>query len=429
MHCLTHNFYHRIVKTTFPLLPSRPAPQCERMFIRHVRHEAHLNQPDQIDPADEGFWSEIRSQYSPSKDFINLENGYFSIPAQPVADAFNRYTKLVHQDGTFFMRTRLPQMMDSAVKALATFSGTSEHELVITRNATEAMNILIQGYPFSAGDEVLASSHDYDSVLETLEMMHRRQRLTLVRVQLPPHACDDEEIVEHYRQMITPHTRVIVLTHMLHRTGRILPVAKIAHMARRHGVDVFVDAAHSFAHIEYRIPDLGCDFLAANLHKWLGAPLGVGLLYVRRERIQDIAPLFGDVTYADHDIRKLGHFGTTPPASILAIEDAIAFHHRIGGRNKEARLRYLKDYWTERAGELYGIELLTPREATRSCAIAAFRIKGMDAQELVDQLFKQHRIFSVAPIVDGKSAVRITPHLYNTIEDLDCLIAALQYYT
>lgn len=387
-----------------------------------------MNQPDHIDPADEGFWSEIRAQYTASKDFINLENGYFGIPARPVAEAFDRNNALVHQEGTLFMRTKLPQHMANAVKSLAAFAGTAEQELVITRNATEAMNILIQGYPFHADDEILAGPHDYDSVLETLEMMHKRRRLTLARVCLPPQPRDDEEIVACYRKAITPRTRAIVLTHMLHRTGRILPVATIARMARAHGVDVFVDAAHSFAQIDYRIPDLECDFLAANLHKWLGAPLGVGLLYVRRERVPDIAPLFGDTTYPDHDIRKLAHFGTTPPASILAIEEAIAFHNRIGGRNKEARLRYLKDYWTGRAAALKGIELLTPQEAAHSCAIAAFRIRGMDAQQLAGQLFERHRIFTVAPMVDGTSAVRITPHLYNTVEDLDCLIAALKCY-
>lgn len=387
-----------------------------------------MTQAANIDPTDEAYWADIRAQYAVSRDFINLENGYFSIPAQPVAEAFDRYNRLVQQEGTHFMRTRYPQRADDAVRALAAFCGTSERELVITRNATEAMNILIQGYPFHADDEVVTGSQEYDSVTEALEMMQRRGRLRLVRVQLPLHPQNDDEIVTLYQRVITPRTRVIVLTHMLHRTGQILPVAKIAQMARAHGVDVFVDAAHSFAQVDYRIADLHTDFMAANLHKWLGAPLGVGLLYVRKKRIADIAPLFGDTTYPDDDIRKLAHFGTTPPAPVLAIEEAIAFHNAIGSKNKEARLRYLKDYWMERAAALPRLELLTPREPERSCAIGAFRIKGADAKDVTNDLFGRDKIFTVAPVIDGQSAVRITPHLYNTTADLDRLVMALQRY-
>lgn len=387
-----------------------------------------MTQPAHIAPTDEAYWATIRAQYAVSRDFINLENGYFSIPAQPVANAFGRYNRQIQQEGSYFMRTSYPQRADDVVRALATFCGTSEQELIITRNATEAMNILIQGYPFCADDEVITGSQEYDSVTETLEMMQRRSRLRLTRVQLPLHPQDDDEIVTLYQRAITSRTRVIVLTHMLHRTGQILPVAKIAQMARAHGVDVFIDAAHSFAQVDYRIADLHSDFLAANLHKWLGAPLGVGLLYVRKERVADLAPLFGDTTYPDDDIRKLAHFGTTPPAPVLAIEDSIAFHNAIGGRNKEARLRYLKNYWMERVAALPRIELLTPQEPERSCAIGAFRIKGADAKKVSDDLFERDKIFTVAPMIDGQSAVRVTPHLYNTTDDLDCLAAALQRY-
>ncbi len=387
-----------------------------------------MTQATLINPTDEAYWATIRAQYAVSRDFINLENGYFSIPAQPVADALDRYNRLVHREGAYFMRTQLPQRVDDAVRALAAFCNTSTQELIITRNATEAMNILIQGYPFHADDEVVASNQDYDSVTELLEMMQRHGRLRLTRIQLPHHPQDDNEIVALYQKAITPRTRVITLTHMLHRTGQLLPVAKIAQMARAHGVDVFVDAAHSFAQVDYRIPDLHTDFMAANLHKWLGAPLGVGLLYVRKERVADITPLFGDTSFPDDDIRKLAHFGTITPAPVLAIEEAIAFHNAIGGRNKEARLRYLKDYWMERATALSRVEPLTPREAGRSCAIGTFRIEGMDAKKVVNDLFEQDKIFTVAPVIDGQSAIRVTPHLYNTTEDLDHLLAALQRY-
>lgn len=381
--------------------------------------------PPQIVPSDEAFWSDIRAQYDASSDFINLENGFFGMPSRPVIEAFEAHNRLVNREASFFMRTRYPQHLAAAIDVLARFSGVSPEELVIVRNPTEGMNILIQGYPFQSDDEVVVGNQDYDSVDEALEMMQQRGRFTLIRTSLPFHPQSDEEIVAAYEQVMTPKTRVLIVTHLLHRTGQILPVAKIARMAQARGVDVFVDAAHSFAHIDYRLPELNSSFIVAHLHKWLGAPLGVGLLYIRRDRIEDIVPLFGDVSKAKSDIRKLAHFGTTPPAPIMAIRDAIAFHNRIGGKNKEARLRYLKEYWVSRARELPRIEMMIPQAPERSCAIAAFRVDGMEAQQVVNYLFEEHRIFTVAPFVDGGGVVRVTPHLYNTTDDLDRLVAAL----
>lgn len=382
--------------------------------------------PTLIDPADEAFWLEIRTQYDPGKDFINLENGFFGMPCKPVLEAFEEYNRLVNREAAFFMRTKYPQRLAAAVKALADFSGVAPEELVIVRNPTEGMNILIQGYPFRQDDEVVIGNQDYDSVVEALEMMQQRGRLKLVRTQLPFHPKDDAELIAAYEKAITPKTRVLVLTHLLHRTGQILPVAKIAQMAQERGIDVFVDAAHSFAHIDFRLPELNSSFVVVHLHKWLGAPLGVGMLHVRRDRVRDIAPLFGDISFPETDIRKLAHFGTTPPAAVMAIEDAIAFHKRIGGTNKEARLRYLKEYWVSQARSLPRIELMIPEAPERSCAIAAFRVKDWDAPKVAAWLFDEHRIFTVATAVDGKGMVRVTPHLYNSTGEMERLVAALR---
>lgn len=401
----------------FTMAGSTPAHSSEAILT--------TSHPPQINPTDETFWSGIRAQYDASSDFINLENGYFGMPSRPVLEAFEAHNRLVNREASFFMRTRYPQCLASAVDALARFTGALPEELVIVRNPTEGMNILIQGYPFKPDDEVVVGNQDYDSVDETLEMMQQRGRFRLVRIRLPFHPQSDDEIVAAYEKAITPKTRVMVVTHLLHRTGQILPVAKIAQMAQSRGIDVFVDAAHSFAHLDYRLPELGSAFVVAHLHKWLGAPLGVGLLYIRKDRIEDIAPLFGDVGKAKSDIRKLAHFGTTPPAPIMAIEDAIAFHERMGGQNKEARLRYLKEYWVSRTRKLPRIEMMIPQAPERSCAIAAFRVDGMQAQQVANYLFEEHRIFTVAPRVVGGSVVRVTPHLYNTTADLDRLVAAL----
>ena len=383
-----------------------------------------------IAPDNSPFWSNIAAQFQVCPDFINLENGYFGVQAQSVFEAFLKHQTRVNRETSFFLRQHYPALLAQVMQALADFCEVGVDELVLTRNLVESMNILLQGYPFVAGDEVLLAAHDYDSVVETLEMVAQRKQLTLTRIAMPSapeiDAMSDAQIVGLYEERIGPRTRAILVTHMLHRNGHIMPVAQIAAMARRHGVDVLVDAAHSFAQLDYRLPDLGADFVAVNLHKWLGAPLGVALLYIRRQRVADIAPLYGDITHAAQDINRLAHFGTIPPAPVLTILDALAFHRQIGSANKEARLRYLTQYWMARVRDVSGLRLMTPSNPARSCAIAAFTLAGMDAYSVVERLMQQHRIFTVTRELNGHMVVRITPHLYTTTQELDLLVAALQ---
>ena len=375
---------------------------------------------------DELYWASVRAQYAPSPDFINLENGYYGMPAASVLQAFQRYQVEVNAQNAYFLRKRWSAELSQVMDALAHFSGVGRDELLITRNAMEAMNILMAGYPFQPGDEVLLAAHEYPSVLEALDMFSARRQFALRRVALPLDPDSDEQIVGLYENAIGPNTRVLLLTHMVNRTGQIMPVAKIAAMARRHAVDVWVDAAQSFAQFDFTLSDLDADFVAVNLHKWLGAPLGVGMLYVRRDRIADIAPLYGDTGHAQDDIGKLGHVGTVPPEPIMAIIDAIAFHLRIGARNKEARLRYLTQYWIGRVRALPGVRIFTPRDPRRSCAIGAFGIDGIPAAQVAEHLFAEHRILTVERPIGDEHCVRVTPHLYTSMQELDLLIGAIK---
>jgi selenocysteine lyase/cysteine desulfurase len=381
--------------------------------------------PAPVAADDETYWAAIRAQYAVAPDFINLENGFFGVQPIPVLQAFARHNELVNREGSYFMRVRYPSRLARVVEALAAFSGAAPDELLITRNLTEGFNILLQGYAFQAGDAVVLARHDYDSVVATLQMLRARKAIELSEVALPLDPASDAQIVALYEQAITARTRVLLVTHLVHRSGQIMPVAAIAAMARRHGVDVMVDAAHSFAQLAYRIPDLGADFACVNLHKWLGAPLGVGLLYIRRGRVADIAPLFGDVGHAPHDIARLGNFGTVPPAPILAIEDALAFHRHIGTANMEARLRYLTQYWLRQVRQLPRVRVMTPADPRRSCAIAAFNIEGIAAAQVAERLMSEHRIFTVARTIGDEQAVRVTPHLYTSTAQLDLLVAAV----
>jgi selenocysteine lyase/cysteine desulfurase len=379
-----------------------------------------------IAPDDETWWSAVRRQYSPSPDFINLENGYFGMPALPVQEALRRHQEQVDRENSYFLRVRFPGRLARVMGLLADFTGVGADELLITRNAMESLNILIQGYPFEAGDAVVLARHDYDSAIDLLAMMKARKGIGLATVDVPLDPERDEQIVALYEAAITARTRVLLLTHVVHRTGQIMPVAKIAAMARSRGIDVIVDGAHALAHLDYALPDLKVEFAAFNLHKWVGAPLGTGLLYIARQRIADIAPLFGDASHAPGDIARLGHFSAVPPAPILAIEDALRFHDSIGTRNKEARLRYLARYWMDRVRDAPGVRLFTPGDPRRHGALGAFGIEGMPARAVAERLMSEHRIFTVVRGVNDEECVRVTPALYTSVEDLDALVAAIR---
>jgi selenocysteine lyase/cysteine desulfurase len=380
----------------------------------------------EIAPDDESYWSTIRAHYAPSPDFINLENGYFGMPANPVRAALRRYQDEVDHENAFFLRTRWPSRLARVKALLAAFTGVAPDELLVTRSAVESLNILLQGYPFEPGDAILMARHDYDSSHDIVRMVAGRKGVDVVQVDVP-HDLDDDDAVEAlYARALTPRTRVLLVTHIVHRTGRIMPVARLAALARARGIDVIVDGAHALAQLDYTIPQLGAAFGAFNLHKWVGAPLGTGLLYIARDRIADIAPLYGDVSYARDDIDKLGHVGVIPPAPVLAVEDALAFHAAIGARNKEARLRWLARRWMDAVADVPGVRLYTPADARLHCALGAFGIDGVPAAEVVRRLMDEHRIFTVVRQVGEFEAVRVTPHLYTRLEDLDALVAAIR---
>jgi selenocysteine lyase/cysteine desulfurase len=379
-------------------------------------------------PDDESYWSTIRAQYSPSRDFINLENGYFGMPADPVRAALKRYQDEVDRDAALFLRTRWPARLARVKALLAEFTGVAPDELLITRSAVESLNILLQGYPFESGDAIVIARHDYDSSHDIVHMMAQRQGLQVAQVDVPHDLEDEDAIVALYADAITPRTRVLLLTHVVHRTGRIMPVARLAALARAKGIDAIVDGAHALAQLEFTIPQLGAPFAAFNLHKWVGAPLGTGLVYIARERIADIAPLYGDVSFARDDIDKLGHVGVVPPAPVMAVEDALAFHAAIGGKAKEARLRWLARRWMDQVRDVPGVRVYTPRDPRLHCALGAFGIAGVPAAEVVRRLMDEHRIFTVVRKLGDVEIVRVTPHLYNGPEDLDALAAAIRQW-
>ena len=372
----------------------------------------------------EDFWAEIRKAFPAYPDYINLENGYSSPQPAPTFEAFQRHQRDINNGLSFYMRRKRADDLVAVKSKLAALAGVPADEIAITRNTTESLGTVIHGLDLAPGDEAVMCNQDYGSMLDQFRQQGRRRGLKCVEIDVPLHPKDDAEIVDTYAKAITPRTKVMLVSHMINITGQILPVKKIADMAHARGVQVIVDAAHSFAHVNFTLPDLGGDYLGSSLHKWLCTPLGAGLLHVRKDRIRGLWPLMGDASLPEDDIRKLEHLGTQPSWTLLGIADAIRFHDMIGGARKEARLRYLQHYWTDRVRSVAKIYLNTPG-GDRACGIANVGITGMTPRALADALFDKYKVYTVAIDTVPVKGVRVTPHLYTTTAELDVFVKAL----
>ena len=373
----------------------------------------------------EDFWVALRKKYRLKPDYINLEHGYYSMQATPVLEAFISDVREVNYQASYYMRTVQTPNKDASRAELARLAGCSVDEIIITRNTTESLDTVIAGHDWKPGDEAVMAVQDYGAMLDQFALQSRRYGMVNRMVSLPNDPTSDDAIVQLYANAITPKTRLLLVSHLVNITGQILPVRKIADMAHARGVAVAVDGAHAFAHLDFRIPDLGVDYYAASLHKWLGVPLGAGILYVKRDRVAPLWPVFGDQGFADGDIRKLNHTGTHPVHTDLAIRHAIAFHDSIGVQRKEARMRYLQQYWTTKVRGAKNVVVNTPVDPMRSAGIANVGVTTMKPGELAKVLLDRYKIWTVAIDRENVQGVRITPHLFTTTAELDVLVKAL----
>ena len=374
---------------------------------------------------DNAFWEQIRQQYILKPDYINLENGYYNFLPQPILNKYIEHIKEINYQGSYYMRTVQWENKQKSVIALAEIAGCSPDELIITRNTTESLDTIIGGIHWQAGDEAIMAEQDYGAMLDMFKLVSERHGVVNKIISVPNHPKDDAEIVALYKNAITPKTKVILVSHMINITGQILPIKKISEMAHQYGVQVMVDGAHAFAHIQFSIADLGCDYYAASLHKWLSVPLGAGILFAKKEHIKNIWPLFGDNEKDANKIKRINHTGTHPVHTDITIPDSIAYYQMIGPAKKEARLRYLQQYWTSKVKDVSNIVLNTPTTPDRSCAISNVGVKNMKPAILAERLMKEHKIFTVAIDYANVQGCRITPNLYTTTKELDVFVDAL----
>lgn len=376
--------------------------------------------------ADDAFWKGIREHYILKTEYINLENGYYNMTPQPTLEKYIENIRYVNHHAAFYMRTMQVENKKRMASKLANLVGCDETEIAITRNTTESLDTIISGQHWEKGDEAVMALQDYGAMLDMFQQVADRHGVVLKKVSVPIDPSSDEELVSLYANAITPKTKLLMVCHMINISGQIMPVKKICDMAHSKGVDVMVDGAHAIAQLDFKIRDLNCDYYGASLHKWLGVPLGAGLLYVRKEKIQKVWPLIADNEKDIHNIKRLNHTGTVPSATDLTISDAIDYYLMIGVKRKEERLRFLQQYWTSKVRGLSGIILNTPSDPKRACAIANVGIVGMDPATMAKRLLEEHKIYTVAIDTANVRGCRVTPNLFTTVEELDALVLALK---
>ncbi len=392
--------------------------------------EKRYNKINQLHPddamTDDDFWGWIRESYTMSPNVINLNNGGVAPQPKVVQDAHIRFYQYCNEAPSYYMWQILDQGREPLRAKLADLSGCSPEEIAINRNSTEGLNTVIFGLNLKAGDEVVVTKQDYPNMINAWKQREKRDGVKLVWLNLPQPLENEEEIVQYYTKAFTAKTKVVHITHLINWSGQILPAKRIAQEAHKKGIEVILDGAHTLAHFDFKIPDLECDYFASSLHKWLSAPFGSGLLYIKKDKIKNVWALLSNNEPDGPDIRKFESLGTRSFASEMAIGTAVDFHHVIGSKRKEDRLRFLKDYWVNQVKDLPKVHFYQPKTPHLACAIATIGIEGKKPVDVSTELFNKYKIHAVAIDWENIHGVRVTPNVYTSLRELDKLVVAVK---
>jgi selenocysteine lyase/cysteine desulfurase len=375
---------------------------------------------------DEDFWLDIQQAFTLDRTLINLNNGGVSPSPRVVQDAMRRYLDLSNQAPVYTMWQLLEPHVEAVRRGLARAFGCDPEELAITRNASEALEIVQLGLPLQRGDEVVTTNQDYPRMLTTWRQRERREGIVLRTISFPVPPPSMADLVDRFARAITPRTRVIHVCHITNLTGQIFPVKEICRLGRDRGIEVIVDGAHAFGHFPFTHRDLDCDYYGTSLHKWLFAPHGTGFLFVRKAKIPSLWPLMAAPADMAADIRKFEEIGTHPAANHNAIAEALVFQETMGLERKAARLRYLRDRWMTRLRGQKGVRIHTSFDPAMSCAIGNVGIEGVDTARLAQHLWDKRRVIVVPILHEEYQGLRVTPNVYTTLDEVDVFVEEME---
>jgi selenocysteine lyase/cysteine desulfurase len=376
---------------------------------------------------DEDFWSVIARAFDVDRSIINFNNGGVSPTVGYAMDAMHRNLDFSNHAPPYTMWRILEPRREMVRQGLAGMFGCDTEEIALTRNASESLQICQLGLDLRKGDEIITTSQDYGRMRNTFRQREAREGVKFREFQIPVVARSDDEIVQRFADAIGPRTRLILMTHVINITGQVLPVKRVSELAKEKGIPLIVDGAHSFAHFPFTQEDLGCDYFGTSLHKWLFAPIGTGMLYVKKDRIGDLWPLMATPESQREDIRKYEEIGTHPAAQYLAIAEAITFNESLGLARKNARLRYLRDRWAIPLQKHDRVRLHTNIKAPVSGAIATVQIEGIDSGKLAGWLLRRFKILVTSIKHEQFEGIRVSPSVYSTPREVDRFIEAMEF--
>jgi isopenicillin-N epimerase len=384
--------------------------------------------PEQL-ADDESFWRQIREAYAADPAIINLNNG--GVAPSPTSVLEKQITEIRYGNysPSYRMWRELEPKIEDVRKKMAQMWDADPESIAITRNASESLINVQLGLDMKPGDEVLITSQDYPRMLTTWEQRRRRDGVVIKKVDFKVPVQSPDDLVKLYRDNIGPKTKIIHVSQVCFMTGQIFPIKDICKLARERNIISIVDGAHAFAHVPFKFSQLDCDYYGASLHKWLSAPIGTGMLYVRKERIPQTWALMPAAQSQDNDIRKFEEIGTHPAAMHNGILQALEFYQNIGEERKFARLRYLKSRWADRLQKLPGVTVLAKAEDPRlSGAFATVQFDGVDGGKLGGVLMDKYKIFTTPITGPAKqfNGLRISPNVYTSVEEVDRFAQAVE---
>lgn len=374
---------------------------------------------------DEDFWTGIRAAYSVNPSIVNLNNGGVAPAPRVVQEALEYYNRMCNDGPSYYMWRTLDQGREPLRKNMADIAGCDLEELAFNRNSSEALETIIFGLRLNKGDEVILTKQDYPNMINAWKQREKRDGIVLKWINFEFPIEDKKKMIDAYVELFSSRTKVVQITHVINWNGQLLPAREIADEAKKRGIEVLVDAAHSFAHFPYKISDLNCDYFGTSLHKWLSAPIGSGLLYVRKEKIKNLYPLLASADAESTDIRKFESLGTRSFAIEQAIANAIDFFRMIGPERKYNRLYELKSYWTQKVLQHPKVKIISPLSRDYSGAIADVAVVGKKPAELVDFIFTDNKVHAVGIDWENIHGVRVTPNTYTSFKDLDKLVESV----
>jgi len=408
------------------MLSTITQPAWSRNFHRAINNAA-LIPPDQL-ASDEDFWHYIQESFTVSPTLINLNNGGVAPSPKVVQEAVKRFMDMCNEAPSYYMWRILDQGREPLRRNLARFAGATTEEIAIQRNASESLETVIFGLDLKAGDEVVLTKQDYPNMINAWKQREQREGIKLVWINLELPSEDNDYIAGEYIKAFTSKTKVVHVTHVINWNGQIVPVRKIADAAHARNIDVLVDGAHSFAHFDFTIPELGADYFGTSLHKWMSACIGSGMLYVKKDKIKNIYPLFAGGDAKSEDIRKFESLGTRPFFIEQAIGKAIEFHEMIGSKRKEERLLYLKNYWMSRVKDIPKVKLGTSLKKGFGCAIGLVSVEGRKPGDLDAFLLDKYKVHAVGIEWENIKGLRVTPNVYTTTKNLDVLVEGIEKF-